>query len=109
MRKYIENNSDSEGEALLALQYLMHRLIIIIIINISCTGSLFYYYYAQVHSCFHLMTDLIRFIFFRLEHPNKLLHSIFEILYDDDIIGDDALLSWETNSDPAKQVCSRSL
>ena len=55
------------------------------------------------------MTDLIRFIFFRLEHPNKLLHSIFEILYDDDIIGDDALLSWETNSDPAKQVCSRSL
>jgi len=63
LRKYIENNSDSEGEALLALQYLMHRL----------------------------------------EHPNKLLHSIFEILYDDDIIGDDALLSWETNSDPAKQ------
>ena len=48
-------------------------------------------------------------VFFRLEHPNKLLHSIFEILYDDDIIGDDALLSWETNSDPAKQVCSRSL
>ena len=27
LRKYIENNSDSEGEALLALQYLMHRLI----------------------------------------------------------------------------------
>jgi len=63
LRKYIENNSVLEGEALLALQYLMHRL----------------------------------------EHPNKLLHSIFEILYEDDIIGDDAFLSWETNSDPAKQ------
>lgn len=63
LRKYIENNSVLEGEALLALQYLMHRL----------------------------------------EHPNKLLHSIFEILYEDDIIGDEAFLSWETNSDPAKQ------
>jgi len=63
LRKYIENNSVLEGEALLALQYLMHRL----------------------------------------EHPNKLLHSIFEILYEDDIIGDDAFLNWETNSDPAKQ------
>ena len=44
--------------------------------------------------------------FYRLEHPNKLLHSIFEILYEDDIIGDEAFLSWETNSDPAKQVCN---
>ena len=47
----------------------------------------------------------MKLLFYRLEHPNKLLHSIFEILYEDDIIGDEAFLSWETNSDPSKQVC----
>ena len=82
MRKYIENNSVLEGEALLALQYLMHRSV----------------------KVFTIRENAIFASFYRLEHPNKLLHSIFEILYEDDIIGDDAFLSWETNSDPAKQV-----
>ena len=49
---------------------------------------------------------MLKLVFYRLEHPNKLLHSIFEILYEDDIIGDEAFLSWETNSDPSKQVCN---
>ena len=80
--KYIENNNVLEGEALLALQYLMHRSV----------------------KVFTIRENAIFASFYRLEHPNKLLHSIFEILYEDDIIGDDAFLSWEINSDPAKQV-----
>ena len=52
---------------------------------------------------------MLKLVFYRLEHPNKLLHSIFEILYEDDIIGDEAFLSWETNSDPSKQVCKHYL
>ena len=65
--------------------------------NILCTGK------------FKLSKDyqagqILKLVFYRLEHPNKLLHSIFEILYEDDIIGDEAFLSWETNSDPSKQV-----
>ena len=70
--------------------------------NILCTGqfklSIKYY-----------QGKLLNLFFYRLEHPNKLLHSIFEILYEDDIIGDEAFLSWETNSDPSKQVCNHYL
>jgi len=39
----------------------------------------------------------------RLEHPNKLLHSIFDVLYEVDIISEDAFLEWETNEDPEEQ------
>jgi len=64
LKKYLDGgNSKLEVQALLALQYLMHRL----------------------------------------EHPNKLLHSIFEILYDDDILSEEAFMAWEKNNDPAEQ------
>jgi len=39
----------------------------------------------------------------RLEHPNKLLHSIFELLYNEDVITEEAFCNWETNKDPAEQ------
>lgn len=39
----------------------------------------------------------------RLEHPNKLLHSIFEKMYDEDILSEEALILWEKNEDPAEQ------
>jgi len=39
----------------------------------------------------------------RLEHPNKLLHSIFEKMYDEDIISEEGLMAWERNEDPAEQ------
>ena len=56
-----------------------------------------------------------------MEHPNKLLHTIFEKLYDNDIVSEDGfqvdiktkrslelfteifLQSWEKNDDPAEQ------
>jgi len=38
-----------------------------------------------------------------LEHPNKLLHSIFDILYECDVISEDAFLEWEVNDDPEEQ------
>ena len=41
---------------------------------------------------------------FRLEHPNKLLHTMFEKLYDDEIISEDAFFIWEKNDDPSEQV-----
>ena len=41
---------------------------------------------------------------FRLEHPNKLLHTMFEKLYDDEIISEDAFFMWEKNDDPSEQV-----
>ena len=41
---------------------------------------------------------------FRLEHPNKLLHTMFEKLYDDEIISEDAFILWEKNDDPSEQV-----
>lgn len=39
----------------------------------------------------------------RLEHPNKLLHTLFEKLYDGDIIAEEALFAWEKNEDPAER------
>ena len=66
--------------------------------NILCTGQF-------KLSNNYQAGQILKLLSYRLEHPNKLLHSIFEILYEDDIIGDEAFLSWETNSDPSKQVC----
>jgi len=42
-------------------------------------------------------------VLFRLEHPNKLLHTMFEKLYDDEIISEDAFFLWEKNDDPSEQ------
>lgn len=39
----------------------------------------------------------------RLEHPNKLLHSIFDALYDCDVISEDAFLEWEVSDLPGEQ------
>lgn len=63
LKKYLDGNPKLEQQALLALQYLMHRL----------------------------------------EHPNKLLHLIFEKVYDDDILSEEAFMEWEKNNDPAEQ------
>jgi len=64
LKKYLDGGTtELEKQALVALQYLMHRL----------------------------------------EHPNKLLHSIFEKLYDDDIISEEAFNLWEKNTDPSEQ------
>jgi translation initiation factor 4G len=38
-----------------------------------------------------------------LQHPNKLLHTILEVLYDQDCISEDALLDWERSEDPEHQ------
>jgi len=63
LRKYLDGKAPLEGQALVALQYLMHKL----------------------------------------EHPNKLLHTMFEKLYDDEIISEDAFFIWEKNDDPSEQ------
>jgi len=63
MGRYLNNNQKLEMQALLSLQYLMHRL----------------------------------------EHPNKLLHSIFEKMYDDDVLSEESFMLWEKNNDPAEQ------
>jgi len=63
LKKFLDGNSKLEMQALLALQYLMHRL----------------------------------------EHPNKLLHSIFEKVYDDDVLSEEAFMAWEKNDDAAEQ------
>jgi len=39
----------------------------------------------------------------RLEHPNKLLHSFFDELYNNDIVSDEAFEAWEKCDDPAEQ------
>ena len=39
----------------------------------------------------------------RLEHPNKLLHQIFECLYHADVITSEGFEAWETSPDPAEQ------
>jgi len=38
-----------------------------------------------------------------LEHPNKLLHNVFDVAYDCDLISEDAFLEWEENTDPEEQ------
>jgi len=38
----------------------------------------------------------------RLEHPNKLLHTLFEKMYDYDVVSEEAFLSWEKSDDPAE-------
>jgi len=63
LKKYLDGKPKLEMQALLALQYLMHRL----------------------------------------EHPNKLLHSIFEKVYDDDVLSEETFMAWEKNNDPAEQ------
>jgi len=64
IKKYLDTNPKLELQALIALQYLMHRL----------------------------------------EQPSKLLHSIFEKMYDDDVLTEDAFFQWEKHDDPADQV-----
>lgn len=39
----------------------------------------------------------------RLEHPNKLLHSILELLYDNECISEEGLFDWEKSDDPEEQ------
>jgi len=39
----------------------------------------------------------------RLDHPNGLLQSIFESLYDDDVLSAEAFLAWKENEDPTEQ------
>lgn len=39
----------------------------------------------------------------KLEHPNKLLHHILEVLYDKDCISEDALFDWEKSEDAEEQ------
>jgi translation initiation factor 4G len=39
----------------------------------------------------------------RLEHPNKLLHQIFECLYQADVITYEGFEQWEQSKDPAEQ------
>lgn len=39
----------------------------------------------------------------KLEHPNKLLHQIFECLYQADVITYEGFEQWENSTDPAEQ------
>ena len=48
--------------------------------------------------------DYFLYMILRLEHPNKLLHTMFEKLYDDEIISEDAFFMWEKNDDPSEQA-----
>ena len=43
-------------------------------------------------------------LFLRLEHPQKLIHVIFEKLYEEDVVSEEAFLSWSKNDNPAEQV-----
>lgn len=63
LKKYIDGKLDMELQALLALQFLMHRL----------------------------------------EHPNKLLHTFFENMYENDVISDEGFIAWEKNDAPGEQ------
>ena len=47
---------------------------------------------------------MINSFFCRLEHPNKLLHNIFEKLYDDGVISDESFINWEKNNNPKESV-----
>jgi len=60
LKRYLDGVGALEVQALLALQYLMHRL----------------------------------------EHPNKLLHNIFEKIYEDEVISDESFINWEKNNNP---------
>ena len=35
-----------------------------------------------------------------------MLHTIFQTLYDEDVLVEDAFIKWEENNDPASQVTS---
>jgi len=60
--------------------------------------------YVDTHSRLELSVLLaLQHLMHRLEHPNKLLHTIFEKLYDNDIVSEDGFQSWEKNDDPAEQ------
>jgi len=60
--------------------------------------------YVDTHSRLELSVLLaLQHLMHRLEHPNKLLHTIFERLYDNDIVSEDGFQSWEKNDDPAEQ------
>jgi len=63
LKKYVGDDLKLQGEALLAVQILVHRL----------------------------------------EHPNKMLHTIFETLYQDDVILEEAIIQWEESTDPKAQ------
>ncbi|XP_013777285.1 eukaryotic translation initiation factor 4 gamma 3-like [Limulus polyphemus] len=39
----------------------------------------------------------------RLEHPKGLLREIFDVMYDEDLISDDAFTQWQKSDDPAEK------
>ncbi|XP_076365221.1 eukaryotic translation initiation factor 4 gamma 3-like isoform X2 [Tachypleus tridentatus] len=39
----------------------------------------------------------------RLEHPKGLLKEIFDVMYDEDLISDDAFTQWQKSDDPAEK------
>merc|ERR1712013_213008 len=45
----------------------------------------------------------MQYLMHKLEHPNKLLHSIFEKVYDDDVVSEEAFMAWSKNDDPHEQ------
>jgi translation initiation factor 4G len=45
----------------------------------------------------------LQHLMLKLEHPNKLLHSIFDKLYDEEVVSESGFFAWEANEDPAEQ------
>jgi len=45
----------------------------------------------------------IQFLMHRLKHPNRLMHQLLEMLYDDDVLTERAFLEWEKNKNPLQQ------
>jgi len=45
----------------------------------------------------------LQHLMLKLEHPNKLLHSIFDKLYDEEVVSENGFFAWEANDDPAEQ------
>jgi len=45
----------------------------------------------------------LQYLMHRLEHPNKLLHRIFDSLYEDDVMSGDGFITWEKEDNPANQ------
>jgi len=60
-------------------------------------------YLDAVKSCELVALYSLQSLVNSLEHPNKLLHSIFDVLYDCDVISEDAFIEWEESTEPGEQ------
>lgn len=74
-----------------------------IAMSVPYSGKQFTVVAKRRYKPYHWIRHSLQALVHRLEHPNKLLHSIFDVLYEVELISEDAFIDWEESTEPGEQ------